>query len=569
MKKISRLFTTFIFFFFLSLSPLVVHAAGNASTGFSGNGSVYVGNTIEVTLYVGSVSGTTNNGGLAAFGGNISYPSDKLELISSQSLAPFTIQMNGTKLGGFGQNTIKGHSNIMKFTFRAKALGSATISYSGSSQPDSEASPVSISGSSKTISITNPPSSNNNLASLSISNGSINFNKNTTSYSVSVPSNVTSVNVSASPEDGGARVSGTGTRNLNYGNNSIGITVTAPSGAQKTYTINVNRKDDRSSNNKLASLSVNGGSLSPAFNANTEVYSVSVPFSVDNLKVNYKTQDGKSKVSISDTALVAEETRAVYVTVTAENGAQKTYTINASRGKDPNKVLSTNNFLSKLSVSEGRLSPAFNKEQLEYIVYVPYEVEKVSFETDVEDKKYATVKIDGPEKLDVGNNNYKINVTAEDSSVKTYSVTVARGINMTGEKLSSNIYLKEIKIKGGSLKEKYDKKVFSYKYTGGKVTAVPEDENSEVSMIESDNSVVIMVKSPSGEIGTYTLILSKINVVGIIVYILLGLGIVASAIVGYNVAKKKYSTEEPTKKEKKKKDKKGKLDNKNQEKTES
>ena len=117
--------------------------------------------------------------------------------------------------------------------------------------------------------------------------------------------------------------------------------------------------------------------------------------------------------------------------------------------------------------------------------------------------------------------------------------------------------------------EKFDKKVFSYKYTGGKVTAIPEDENSEVSMIESDNSVVIMVKSPSGEIGTYTLILSKINVVGIIVYILLGLGIVASAIVGYNVAKKKYSTEEPTKKEKKKKDKKGKLDNKNQEKTES
>lgn len=536
-KKINKILKSILISLFLFLSPLVVNAAGSATTGFSGNNSVYVGQNIEVILYIGSVSGTTNNEGLAAFGGTISYPTDKLELVSRASLGPFNVDMNGNKLGGFGQNTIKGRSNIMKFVFRAKALGNATISYSGSSQPDASASPVAISASSKTISIVNPPSSNNNLSSLSISNGSINFNKNTTNYSVTVDSGVTSVNVSAQAEDGGARISGLGNRGLNYGNNSIVVTVTAANGAQKNYTINVNRKDNRSGNNNLGSLSVNGGELSPAFNANTTNYNVSVPFSIDNLKVNATVQDGKSHISISDTSLVAEETRSIYITVTAENGAQKTYTINAHRGKDPNKVLSTNNFLSKLNPSSGVLSPGFNREHENYIVYVPYEVDRVTFETDVEDKKYATVKIEGPESLEVGNNSYKIIVTAEDNSTKTYSVTVSRGINMTGESLSSNIYLKEIKIKKGSLKEKFDKKIFSYKYTGGKIEAIPEDENSEVNIIENDDSAIIMVKSQSGEVGIYTLILSKVNVMSIIIYVVLSLLVIGAFVGGYFIGK--------------------------------
>ena len=194
-KKVNKVFKSFIISLFLFLSPLIVSATGSATTGFSGNSSVYIGQNIEVTLYVGSVSGTTNNEGLAAFGGTISYPTDKLELVSKTSLGPFTVEMNGNKLGGFGQNTIKGRTNVIKFVFKAKALGNATISYSGGSQPDASASPVAISGSSKTISIVNPPSSNNNLSSLSISNGSISFNKNTTNYSVNVYSSVTSVNV--------------------------------------------------------------------------------------------------------------------------------------------------------------------------------------------------------------------------------------------------------------------------------------------------------------------------------------------------------------------------------------
>ena len=112
-KKTKIIFNLFLLFFLLFLSSDVTKAVGSASTGFSGNSSVYVGDQIDVILYVGSVNGT--NGGLAAFGGNISYSTDKLELVRASSLAPFTVELSGNRLGGFGQNTIKSSTNIIKF----------------------------------------------------------------------------------------------------------------------------------------------------------------------------------------------------------------------------------------------------------------------------------------------------------------------------------------------------------------------------------------------------------------------------------------------------------------------
>lgn len=101
-KKINFLILSFFLFLF---PVLTAKADGTATTGISGNSSVYVGKTIDVVLYVNSVSGA--NGGLAAFGGNISYSTDKLELVKTTSLAPFTVELAGNKLGGFGANTIK------------------------------------------------------------------------------------------------------------------------------------------------------------------------------------------------------------------------------------------------------------------------------------------------------------------------------------------------------------------------------------------------------------------------------------------------------------------------------
>lgn len=561
-NKINRILKSFIFFFLLFLSPFVVKAAGSATTGFSGNNSVYVGNNIEVILYVGSVSGTTDNGGLAAFGGNISYPTDKLELVSTSSLAPFTVELNGTKLGGFGQNTIKGRSNIMKFTFKAKALGSATISYSGSSQPDASASPVAISGSSKTINITNPPSSNNNLSSLSVNVGKISFNKNTTSYSISVDSDITSANITATAEDSGAKVSGTGNKTLNYGSNKINIVVTAPSGAQKTYTVNITRKDNRSSNNNLSSLKVNDGDLSPKFSKNTTSYSISVPYSVSNLTVNAKAEDSKATVQVSgNKKLVAESTNKVTVTVTAENGSKKTYTINVTRGKDPNKKLSSNNYLTHLKPSIGILSPVFDKEKTDYEIWLPYEVDKISFDYGVEDTTYATVKFTGNDTLQPGVSNiYKIIVTAESNEERVYTISVKRAKNPS-ENSSSNTYLSSIKLKNGKLVTEFNKEKREYYYTrenGFEIEDVkPESSDSAVTIIEEGSNIYFIVTSASGENGIYTLIEKKTDIGKYFIYLILFvLGFVAGFVTHKIIKDKNNDTKEKAETKKKKSSKK-------------
>lgn len=547
-KKINFL----IFSFFLFLFPvLTAKADGTATTGISGNSSVYVGKTIDVVLYV------STNAPIAAFQGTLKYDTSKLELVSQTSLAPYEISLNGFVIGGLdlsGNSAINGKKNLLKLRFKAKTVGNTTITFSGPKQPGINNTSVSTSGASKTISITNPPSTNNNLSSLSASNGSINFNKNTTSYNISVDTNVTSIKISATAEDKGASVSGTGTKNLGYGNNKFSIIVTAPSGDKKTYTITVNRKDNRSSNNKLSSLSVDGAELSPKFNSNTKSYTVSVPFSISSLKINAKAEDSKSKVSISNTSINAEETKDINITVTAENGSTNTYVIRATRGKDPNKVLSKNNNLSSLKVSQGILSPAFKKEQDKYIVYLPYEVDSIKIDATVEDTKYATIKIEGAEKLSTGNNNYKIIVTAEDGSTKTYTVVVSRGLNMTEESLSSNVYLKSITLKKGSLKENFNKEVFDYTYTGSEIEAVPEDDKSTVNIINRKDKSIIIVKSQSGDIGVYTLTKYKSNFINIIIYILLSLTTILSA-TGCYLMKNKLKKINPDLKNKNKKNK--------------
>ena len=91
-----------------------------------------------------------------------------------------------------------------------------------------------------------------------------------------------------------------------------------------------------SGNNALASLTVSNATISPVFHANTTSYTAEVPFSVSKLEVKASSADGKSKVSVNSPSMKPDGTTNVTVTVTAENGAKKTYTIRVHREKDPN-----------------------------------------------------------------------------------------------------------------------------------------------------------------------------------------------------------------------------------------
>ena len=267
-----------------------------------------------------------------------------------------------------------------------------------------------------------------------------------------------------------------------------------------------------------------------------------MPFEVSSITVKAKAEDSKAKVSVSGGSnLPAEETTNVTVKVTAENGSVKTYTIKVTRGKDPNKILSKNNYLSSLVPSVGELSPIFDKDSLNYEVYVSFDKKEIDFTTTVEDTKYATVKIDGPDTLSVGKNKYSIIVTAEDGSTKEYKVTVVRGQDPNAP-ASTTTFLKEILISKGKLKENFDKNQYVYYYESDQkieVDATAEDEGSKVMILENEGIYTIFVEAPSGDVASYILMPYKSNnsiIYFIIIAIFLSIG---GAFIGYFLGKKK------------------------------
>lgn len=86
-------------------------------------------------------------------------------------------------------------------------------------------------------------SKNNYLKSLSIEGYEISFDKETLEYSIEVENDVEKVNISASPEDSKASVSGTGEIEVTEGNNKLEVKVTAENGNERTYVINVKVKE--------------------------------------------------------------------------------------------------------------------------------------------------------------------------------------------------------------------------------------------------------------------------------------------------------------------------------------
>ena len=92
-------------------------------------------------------------------------------------------------------------------------------------------------------------------------------------------------------------------------------------------TITVVAKRPKSSNNNLKSLSVEGYELSPAFNQNTLEYSVSVPSTVNSVKINATKADNYSRLSGTGEFEVVEGPNLLNVVVTSETGVEKTYKI--------------------------------------------------------------------------------------------------------------------------------------------------------------------------------------------------------------------------------------------------
>lgn len=118
--------------------------------------------------------------------------------------------------------------------------------------------------------------------------------------------------------------------------------ITSSDGTNKTVSgskkVNVVKPREKSSNNNLKSLSVEGYSLSPEFDRNTLEYTVNVESNVEKIKINADKEDGYASIHGAGEKEVQEGDNKFQIIVTSETGKSKTYTINAIV-KDSNPII--------------------------------------------------------------------------------------------------------------------------------------------------------------------------------------------------------------------------------------
>ena len=195
-------------------------------------------------------------------------------------------------------------------------------------------------------------------------------------------------------------------------------------------------------------------------------------------------------------------------------------TVTNSSGGGDTPTASSIKTLETLTVSNGTLSPTFNKNVNNYSVIVPNEVSQLTVDgtkTDSNSTVSGFTTYDLPE----GNKQITITVTAQDRTTNQYIITVTRQAAIDPTKSSDNT-LKGLTVKGATLVPTFSSSVDEYtvtvenNVTKVEIEATPNDSKATVSIPDSvnnlqvgNNTIVINVTAENNEIKTYTIVVNR------------------------------------------------------------
>lgn len=245
MKRIKKIFMAMLIGL---LFPCIVNAA-SGSINIASSSTVVVGNKVTVTVTISS--GTK----MGSWQMSLNYDKSYLQLTNSTARDGGTFMIDYAEDPGVLKKTYT-------FTFKTLKSGTTKLSVDGyRAYVSSDLSALSLSANTKQIRIITQAeleasySKNNNLSALEVEGFTLTpeFKTDVLEYSVVVPENTKEVNIKANVQDKRASVNGIGTQAVNPGTNKFFVVVRAQSGAEKTYVINVEVKDENPIN-----VAVNG-----------------------------------------------------------------------------------------------------------------------------------------------------------------------------------------------------------------------------------------------------------------------------------------------------------------------
>ncbi len=313
------------------------------------------------------------------------------------------------------------------------------------------------------------------------------FNRNESRYFASVPNEFEAVTVVIGAADGvETKITSDRTVNdrkvsdLEVGSNRIDIEVSLDE-IVYTYTIFVERQQ-ASNSNYLDSLQVfdlidegKEYTLSPSFSKDTQFYTVEVPYDASSFEIK-GSFDESLTVSGLDTLVIQDFLYIHKVRVADENGVVREYALQIVKAE------SNNTYLDDLAVSEGIMSPVFEKDVTHYNVDVGSDIDSIEI-TYTKGSEDQIVTGDGKKDLVFGRNTFTVKVESG-SKVQEYTIYVYR--DNVPPKLTS------LSISEGELTPEFDPDKYVYRaFVGSEIDSVDitAESNHEV----------------SGDIGTQTL----------------------------------------------------------------
>lgn len=177
------------------------------------------------------------------------------------------------------------------------------------------------------------------------------------------------------------------------------------------------------------------------------------------------------------------------------------------------RALSTNNDITSLNSSIGTFDKPFNKDVLEYTLYVDYWVKSVTLNGVLGDK-YASTLAFKEYTLTGDTTVITLPVVAENGDIKSYTINVVKVYPK-----STNNYLSKLEIEGYEIDFNKDTLEYSIKVSSDvetlDITAVAEDASARVNIYgnsnfkEGENKVTVVVTAEDGSERTYTITVDK------------------------------------------------------------
>ena len=322
-----------------------------------------------------------------------------------------------------------------------------------------------------TLNVVRSDPSGAGLSGITLSAGTLSpaFAEGTTGYTVSVPYAASGLTVTPYAANAGSTVTVNGTGvSSGQASGNIGLTagagtvitieVTSQDGSNtRSYTLTVNRAAG-SSNANLSALTTTGGTLSPTFNAAVTSYTaagvantttaVTVrPTAADSTALLTVRVNGGTAVAVtsgqnSSSLALNVGVNTIEITVTAQDGTEKKYSISVTR------AASTVTTLSGLTLSSGALSPSFLSSRIAYTSTAASSYSSVTVRpTATHSGATITVAVNGGDpvsvssgtdspalNLNTGANTIQIVVLAQDgSTTRTYTITVTRSASSASD----------------------------------------------------------------------------------------------------------------------------------------